>query len=40
MPSDVAETKKEQQIIGLKKLELRDKSKGSEIVDLFCMLID
>ena len=39
-PSDVVETKEEQQIMGLEKLELRDKSKGNEIVDLFCILID
>ena len=26
--------------MGLEKLELRDKSKGNEIVDLFCILID
>ena len=39
-PSDVAETKEEQQIMGLKELGLRDKSKDNEIVDLFCILID
>ena len=38
-PSDVAETKEEQQM-GLEKLGLRDKSKGNEIVDLSCILID
>ena len=26
--------------MGLEKLGLRDKSKGNEIVDLFCILID
>jgi len=40
MPSDVAETKEEQRIIGLEKLGLRDKNKGNEIIDLFCILID
>ena len=40
MPSDFAETKEEQRIMGLEKLGLRDKSKGDEIVDLFCILID
>ena len=39
MPSDVAETKEEQRIMGLEELGLRDKSKGNEIVDLFCVLI-
>ena len=39
-PSDVAETKEEQQIMGLEELGLRDKSKDNEIVDLFCILID
>ena len=34
------ETKEEQRIMGLEKLGLRDKSKGNEIVDLFCVLID
>ena len=33
-------TKEEQRIMGLEKLGLRDKSKGNEIVDLFCILID
>ena len=40
MPSDIAETKEEQRIMGLEKLGLRDKSKGNEIVDLSCILID
>ena len=40
MPSDIAETKEEQRIMGLEKLGLRDKSKGNEIVDLFCILIN
>ena len=40
MPSDVAEVKEEQKIMGLEKLGLRDKSKGNEILDLFCILID
>ena len=40
MPSYVVETKEEQHIIGLEELGLRDKSKGNEIVDLFCILID
>ena len=40
MSSDVAKTKEEQKIMGLEKLGLRDKSKGNEIVDLFCILID
>ena len=39
-PSDVAEMKEEQQIMGLEELGLRDKSKDNEIVDLFCILID
>ena len=32
--------KEEQRIMGLEKLALRDKSKGNEIIDLFCILID
>ena len=40
MPSDVTEMKEEQQIMGLEELGLRDKSKGNEIVDLFCIFID
>ena len=39
-PSDVAEMKEEQQIMGLEELGLRDKSKDNELVDLFCILID
>ena len=40
MLSDIGEIKVEQRIMGLEKLGLRDKSKGNEIVDLFCILID